>query len=191
MINDAGRLLDAYLQRLPGESARAAPLRAFIESTADAADLTSRKNPVGHITGSAFIVDTSRAVLLMVHHRALGRWLQPGGHVDAGESALEAAMREAVEETGVAAAELSLVQLIAGSPNVPMDVDSHAIPANPKKNEGPHVHHDLRYLFVYSGDGLLLHNEQESHGVRWVPFDEVTRVEEFRGVIAKIVEMIK
>ena len=184
-------LLETYVRRLPEEAARTAPVLAFIESTTEAANLTSRNNPVGHITGSAFIVDPARDVLLMVHHRALGRWLQPGGHVDAGESALEAAVREAVEETGVAAAELSLVPLIADSPNVPMDVDSHAIPANPKKNEGPHVHHDLRYLFTYSGDGSLLHNEQESHGVRWVPFDEVARVEEFRGVIAKIVEMIK
>ncbi|MFC9688620.1 NUDIX hydrolase [Kribbella sp. NPDC056951] len=41
--------------------------------------------------------------LLMVRHERLGvvRWEIPGGHVEPGESAAEAAMRETVEETGV------------------------------------------------------------------------------------------
>ncbi|MFB6723166.1 NUDIX hydrolase [Kribbella sp. NPDC056345] len=41
--------------------------------------------------------------LLMVRHERLGvvRWELPGGHVEPGESAAEAAVRETVEETGV------------------------------------------------------------------------------------------
>ena len=42
-----------------------------------------------HITGSALVVGR-RGILLLVHRR-LGIWLQPGGHVDPGETPWEAA----------------------------------------------------------------------------------------------------
>ena len=52
-----------------------------------------------HVTGSAFIVGPRGIVLL--RHRRLGIWVQPGGHVDAGETPWDGARREAVEETGL------------------------------------------------------------------------------------------
>ncbi|MFY1633651.1 NUDIX domain-containing protein [Solwaraspora sp. WMMB335] len=36
-----------------------------------------------------------------MHHRKIGLWLYPGGHVDPNETPAEAAVREVVEETGV------------------------------------------------------------------------------------------
>ena len=52
-----------------------------------------------HITASALVVGR-RGIVLLVHRR-LGIWLQPGGHVDPGETPWEAARRETVEETGI------------------------------------------------------------------------------------------
>ena len=52
-----------------------------------------------HITGSAIVVGTRGVVLL--RHRRLGMWIQPGGHVDPGETPWDAALREAAEETGL------------------------------------------------------------------------------------------
>ena len=91
-----------------------------------------------HITGSAIVARPDGSAFLMVFHRRLQRWLQPGGHVEPEDpSVRETALREAREETGLAA--LS----IANGGRI-IDLDVHPIPATPKRPA--HVHHDLRYL---------------------------------------------
>ena len=52
-----------------------------------------------HITGSAIVIGERGVVLL--RHRRLDMWIQPGGHVDPGETPWSAALREAAEETGL------------------------------------------------------------------------------------------
>ena len=32
--------------------------------------------------------------------------------------------------------------------DVPFRIDSHDVPGNPRRDEPPHVHHDLQYLFI-------------------------------------------
>lgn len=87
-----------------------------------------------HITGSAFIVGERGIVLLK--HRKLGIWVQPGGHIDPGETPADAALREAREETGM---DCTLV-----SDDV-VHVDVHPGPRG-------HTHLDLRYLMHASAD---------------------------------------
>ena len=41
-------------------------------------DCFHRSCQVGHITGSAWLVDIAGDRVLLAHHRKLGRWLQPG-----------------------------------------------------------------------------------------------------------------
>ena len=83
---------------------------------------------------------TGRRVLLL-HHRKLDRWLQPGGHAEPGEAdGEEVALREAREETGIAA-----LRLHPDAPR-PLDVDVHAIPA--RGSEPAHLHLDLRYVVI-------------------------------------------
>ena len=50
------------------------------------------------------MLDASRRLVLLHRHRRLGIWLQPGGHVEPGERPEDAALRETVEETGIAVA---------------------------------------------------------------------------------------
>jgi 8-oxo-dGTP pyrophosphatase MutT (NUDIX family) len=48
---------------------------------------------------SVYIVSEGR--VLLVHHKKLGMWLPPGGHIEENELPTECAIREAKEEAGV------------------------------------------------------------------------------------------
>lgn len=117
----------------------------------------------GHFTASAFVLDATGQHLLLIHHRKLRRWLQPGGHVEPRDAdVLAAARREVTEETGLT----GLANVGTGL----FDLDIHEIPnfgTNPA-----HLHFDLRVLFR-ADDSILTSNEvvsnEEVSGVRWVP----------------------
>ena len=135
----ACQILQAYLsQRFPEESARLQALQAQLQDPEG--DAFNRAQMRGHITTSAFVLDPSTRQLLLIHHKTLQRWLQPGGHFEANEAAdplLASALREAREETGIEALQPHPEYLdpITGLA-LPLDIDSHAIPANPRKSEG-------------------------------------------------------
>ena len=54
------------------------------------------------VTGAGGVVFNARGAILLLQH-ASGTWVFPKGHIDAGESALDAALREVEEEAGVRA----------------------------------------------------------------------------------------
>lgn len=104
-------------------------------------DCFERSLLIGHITGSAWIVSPDRQRTLLIHHRKLDRWLQPGGHADGDANVAGVALREAREETGLRS--LRFVQAPAESPPI-FDVDIHPIPARGDVSE--HLHYDIRFL---------------------------------------------
>jgi 8-oxo-dGTP pyrophosphatase MutT (NUDIX family) len=62
----------------------------------------SRTNMAGHITASGFVMTPDRSETLLICHKGLNRWLQPGGHVDVDDAEIwYAARREIREETGL------------------------------------------------------------------------------------------
>ena len=105
-----------------------------------------------HVTGSGFVV--GRRGTILVRHKKLGLWLQPGGHVDAGEAPWEGARREVIEETGLPA------QLLGASPEL-VHVSVHPLPP-----PIGHTHLDLRYLFA-AGDADPSPPPEESQEVHW------------------------
>lgn len=123
-------------------------------------DIAARTCRPGHLTGSAFVVDPSRMVCLLMFHTKLQRWLQPGGHADGDTNLAHVALREACEETGIAG--LSVV-----APAI--DVDIHRVdpPA-----EDAHLHLDVRYL-VIAPAGAEPSGNHESQALRWISETEL------------------
>ncbi len=108
-----------------------------------------------HVTGSAVVVGRRGTVLHL--HKRLQRWMQPGGHVEPGESPHEAAERESEEETG-----LSLSHPPGGARLIHLDVHAAA--------KG-HEHLDLRYLLL-AEDADPVPPAGESPEARWFSWDE-------------------
>ncbi len=123
-------------------------------------DCFSRSSLAGHVTGSAFVVNEALDTLLLVHHRKLNKWLQPGGHCERGESALMAALREAREETGLAG------RVALGG--ALFDLDIHLIPE--RGQEPAHYHYDARFLLIAREDEPVLSGE--SHALAWMGIAE-------------------
>lgn len=150
---------------------RAAASRARILADLDRlADPFDRFADPVHVTGSAVVVGPRGTVLH--RHKRLGRWLQPGGHLDPGEAPADAARREAAEETGLAVAHPH------GGPLL-VHVDVH-----PAADD--HVHLDLRYLLVVADpDAEPAPGEGESQAVAWFAWpDAMGRADEsLRGAL--------
>lgn len=121
----------------------------------------SRSNQLGHITASGLVIKDGKA--LLIFHPYIKQWFQPGGHIDDGESPIEAAIREVYEETGI------LCESCEGQLD-PVDIDLHEIPANPKKGEGAHLHIDLLFVLQVIGE----RDSPEGIQKAWVPFDQIT-----------------
>jgi 8-oxo-dGTP pyrophosphatase MutT (NUDIX family) len=115
----------------------------------------------GHITASCFIVDRVSGQLLLHHHRRLNRWLQMGGHVEQGEWAVQAALREAREESGLDDLELMTDEVT--------DIDVHEIPEG--KGEPAHAHFDVRYVARTSHPESIVIDRAESNDLAWVGLD--------------------
>lgn len=118
---------------------------------------------IGHVTGSAWIVDAAGRRVLLTHHRKLNLWLQPGGHADGDPDVAAVALREATEETGLAGLRLEGAAAF--------DLDIHRIPA--RKEVPEHDHYDVRFVVrATAAEDFIV--SDESHALAWV---EIERIE--------------
>jgi 8-oxo-dGTP pyrophosphatase MutT (NUDIX family) len=135
--------------------------------------LDHRDTLPGHLTTSAIVLSPDHRQVLLIDHATIGRWLQPGGHYEVAEFFWQSAAREAIEETAVAG--LTLHPWHAGKDR-PFNIDSHDVPGKPARNEPPHVHHDLQYLFVADPAAPLVHQAEEVHAARWAPVAQLEEI---------------
>jgi 8-oxo-dGTP pyrophosphatase MutT (NUDIX family) len=112
---------------------------------------TSRRQfAPGHLTASAFVLSPEGDAVLLILHKKLGIWVQPGGHIEPADVSLEAAARrEVAEEVGL--------PLAASAAATIFDLDIHAIPA--RKDEPEHQHFDVRFCFQATSRDFVASDE--------------------------------
>ena len=152
-------LLEEYISIYPHEDSASNMLDFFNKNE----NTFNKDNKKGHFTGSAWIVNPERSMVLMTHHKKLNMWLQLGGHADGTEDLISVAIREAKEESG-------FNDFILLSDKI-FDLDIHEIPAldgNPV-----HRHYDVRFLLQADPEKNTIIVSDESHDVQWIPLEKV------------------
>lgn len=143
-------------------------------------DCFKRSNLKAHITGSAWVVSHDYSRVLLIHHKKLDKWLQPGGHADGNENILAVALKEAEEETGLREFEEVFEPVF--------DIDIHRIPE--RKLVPGHFHFDVRFLLRAKKDAVIAGNH-ESNAVKWVGINEIDRYAGGNRSIRRMVEKTK
>jgi 8-oxo-dGTP pyrophosphatase MutT (NUDIX family) len=195
----------ALLARAPvDERERTSIDRFLVELQRLAHPFDEHADPV-HVTGSAIVLGP-RGVLLL-RHRRLGIWLQPGGHLDAGETPWDAALRESAEETGLdvrfastsvtastpTSTGTSITTSISASTGTSISTSTMASmgPALVHVDVHPggrgHIHLDLRYL-VDGGDADPVPPADESQEIGWFAWpDAIARADDgLRGALVAL-----
>jgi len=148
------QLLKQYNPIFPEEKAAQQCMLEFINQHSDCFE---RSLEIGHITASSWLLNKDHTHALLMHHAKLDKWVQLGGHCDGNTNALDVAIKEAQEESGI----MSIKPL---SDEI-FDIDIHLIPA--RKNEPEHYHYDIRFLLHVTSDEDFVQNN-ESKELRWI-----------------------
>jgi len=160
-----GAALRAYRQTYPTEGVVVSRFESLL---AEGIHAFGRNRLAGHFTASAWVLDPDRRKVLLVLHRKLGKWLQPGGHADGNTSLVDVARTEVLEETDVSTEAPALAGTWQAAPI--LDLDIHTIPARGSVPE--HEHYDVRYLLLARTARPPRGNE-ENLEARWVPLDSL------------------
>ena len=127
-----------------------------------------------HVTGSA-LIEGPRGILLLRHKR-LGILVQPGGHIEPGESPWEAARREAEEETGLE------LRFVGGRASRPPGAAVALAHLDVHDGGRGHTHLDLRYVLEPVGGEIPRPPVGESQDVRWFDWADAVALAD-RGLV--------
>lgn len=161
-MNHQTQLMQLLHDYSPADQTEADHYQNILAFVAQTPACTSRQTLSGHVTASAWIMSPQGDAALLTHHRKLNRWLQPGGHIDPDDATIQAAaLREAVEESGIADVRLLEDKLF--------DIDVHLIPA--RGTEPEHFHYDVRFLLLAPHRAFVV--SEESNELAWIEPDKI------------------
>ncbi len=180
--------LEKYKKYFKSEEKRFELLEKQLENNEN---LWTRKNFNWHLTASAYIFDKSMQNFVVIHNINLDKWLVPGWHWEEWDWEMQnTAKREAMEETWLS--QLKLCSWHNQNEMIPIDIDTHYIPENKKKDERQHFHHDFRYIFIYDWDFSEINIETQE--IKWFQIlninDDLTKLA-WNDVILKIKNISK
>nr|WP_281497156.1 NUDIX domain-containing protein [Ornithinimicrobium sp. F0845] len=133
-----------------------------------------------HITASTVVLSEDGLRVLLTLHARAGRWFQFGGHCEPEDARLvDAALREATEESGIAGLEID---------EVPIHLDEHPVPFCGDRGG---VHHlDVRFVAV-APPGAEHAVSAESLDVRWWPVISLGRPNGPPGLSEEVVDAVR
>jgi len=159
--HDAQHWCELVAARTPINERERESIEKFLSLAPILTDPFNEHADLVHITASAIVVSDAGDKVALHMHKRLNMWLQPGGHIEAGETAAQGALREAEEEIGLPVRHES-------DGGVFVHVDVHAGPKG-------HTHHDLRYV-VRAPEVPMNPAEGESPDARWFTWDEALEI---------------
>ena len=132
-------------------------------------DIFSRENQTAHFSASAWLLNKEHTKVLMIYHNIYHAWSWTGGHADGEQNLLAVAIREAMEETGVAnirpiKEEIFSIEILT--------VDGHM-----KKGSyvPSHLHLNVTYLLETNEQEVLRVKPDENSGVKWFTLEDALR----------------
>ena len=175
-------IVEKYLQIFPNEKERLHYLQDYLK-TNDEKDICNWNNADGHITAGGFVYSKLTKKFLVMWHKDLKMFLYPGGHTETGDvSPLERAKIEAKEETGLQLLNLKLF----GDEQIPIDIDTHKIPFNPRVNMPEHFHFDFRYIFVCQDENGVDIDKEEMQSYKWIDSQELSKDPNYGNIVKKL-----
>lgn len=153
LYDDARTVLTRWHPKTDGQRQLQQAYLAHLDAHPDG---LSRDCHPDHITASVLVVSHDRSRVLLNLHGRYEIWVQFGGHCEPEDATLAgSALREAVEETGIAG-----LRLIGSSP---VQLSTHEVQCGPVR---PSHHLDVRYVATAPAGAEAVASE-ESLEVRW------------------------
>ena len=158
--------IEQYIPFNEQEAKDKTQILAFLRS---GAELITRKNPVAHLTASAWVVSPDRSQVIMVYHNLYKSWSWMGGHADGDRDLLRVAKKEVMEECG-------LTDLTVVSPEI-FSLEVLCVDGHEKKGEylSSHLHLNVTYLFEADPAKPLRIKPDENSAVDWVKAEEIAQ----------------
>lgn len=137
-----------------------------------------------HVCASVILIEPEEKKILLVHHKKLNKWVQPGGHIEQNEDPERAAIREVKEETG-----LDIKLLGERFPTEQDFIRPLGIQRTVKENG------DVYISIIYPGipvvRKLVELNWEESNSIGWFTREELNDINVFDDILVSYDYVIK